>query len=58
MNPGSEINDNAEPGPRVEEVAQFGPMVEDGAVQAWEEVDTGRYMPRRIKGSCIGRALG
>ena len=25
---------------------------------AWEEVDTGRYMPRRIKGSCKGRALG
>jgi hypothetical protein len=27
-------------------------------VQAWEQVDTGRYMPRRIKGSCKGRALG
>ena len=26
--------------------------------QAWEQVDTGRYMPRRIKGSCKGRALG
>jgi hypothetical protein len=25
---------------------------------AWEEVATGRYMPRRIKGSCKGRALG
>ena len=25
---------------------------------AWEEIDTGRYMPRRIKGSCKGRALG
>jgi len=25
---------------------------------AWEEVSTGRYMPRRIKGSCKGRALG
>ena len=23
-----------------------------------EQVDAGRYMPRRIKGSCIGRALG
>ncbi len=25
---------------------------------AWEEVSEGRYMPRRIKGSCKGRALG
>ncbi len=25
---------------------------------AWEEVDAGRYMPRRIRGSCQGRALG
>jgi hypothetical protein len=28
------------------------------ATPAWEEVSTGRYMPRRIKGSCKGRALG
>ncbi|HJT76181.1 MAG TPA: hypothetical protein VJ739_03180 [Gemmataceae bacterium] len=26
--------------------------------RAWEQVDVGRYMPRRIKGSCKGRALG
>jgi hypothetical protein len=25
---------------------------------AWEEVSSGRYMPRRIKGSYKGRALG
>jgi hypothetical protein len=25
---------------------------------AWEQVSTGRYMPRRIKGSYKGRALG
>lgn len=25
---------------------------------AWTEVDKGRYMPRRIRGSCQGRALG
>ena len=29
-----------------------------GEVQAWEEIDTGRYMPRRIRGSYKGRALG
>jgi hypothetical protein len=26
--------------------------------QAWEQIDAGRYMPRRIRGSCKGRALG
>jgi hypothetical protein len=25
---------------------------------AWELVEAGRYMPRRIKGSCLGRELG
>jgi hypothetical protein len=47
------------------------PRERDGAVEpqftgeagpdeaaAWEEVAAGRYMPRRIKGSCKGRALG
>lgn len=24
----------------------------------WEEVDTGRFMPRRVRGSHQGRALG
>ena len=24
----------------------------------WQEIDTGRYMPRRIRGSCRGRELG
>jgi hypothetical protein len=27
-------------------------------VRAWEEVESGRYMPRRTRGSCKGRALG
>ena len=27
-------------------------------VAAWEEVEEGRYMPRRVRGSCQGRALG
>jgi hypothetical protein len=38
--------------------AQFTGDAEPGEVLAWEEIDTGRYMPRRIKGSCKGRALG
>ena len=25
---------------------------------AWEEVAEGRFMPRRVRGSCQGRALG
>ena len=25
---------------------------------AWEEIENGRYMPRRIRGSCRGRELG
>ncbi|HUY89448.1 MAG TPA: hypothetical protein VMV10_12000 [Pirellulales bacterium] len=25
---------------------------------AWEEVAAGRYMPRRVRGSCQGRVLG
>ncbi len=25
---------------------------------AWELVEAGRYRPRRIKGSCVGRELG
>jgi len=29
-----------------------------GQEQAWEEIDVGRYMPRRIRGSFRGRALG
>jgi len=38
--------------------AQFTAEPEPAEVQAWEQVDAGRYMPRRIKGSCKGRALG
>ena len=26
--------------------------------RAWEEIEPGRFMPRRIKGSSKGRALG
>jgi hypothetical protein len=25
---------------------------------AWELIDVGRYRPRRIRGSCLGRELG
>lgn len=29
-----------------------------GDATAWELIDHGRYMPRRIRGSCHGRELG
>jgi hypothetical protein len=29
-----------------------------GAAPAWEQIGAGRFMPRRIRGSCKGRALG
>ena len=38
--------------------AQFTDEAEPDDVPAWEEIDAGRYMPRRISGSCQGRALG
>ena len=38
--------------------AQFTVEAETSEVLAWEEIDIGRYMPRRIKGSYKGRALG
>lgn len=45
------------------ETAQFPETLDQAAVddpQAWELVDLelGRYMPRRIRGSFRGRALG
>jgi hypothetical protein len=27
-------------------------------VRAWEQIEAGRYMPRRIRGSYRGRSLG
>jgi hypothetical protein len=38
--------------------AQFTGEAGTGDAPAWEEVAEGRYMPRRVKGSCKGRALG
>ncbi len=31
---------------------------ETGEFPAWEMIEPGRYMPRRIRGSCRGRDLG
>jgi hypothetical protein len=37
---------------------QFSAEADPGGAPAWEEVAAGRYMPRRIRGSYKGRALG
>lgn len=29
-----------------------------GEAMAWEEIEPGRFMPRRVRGSCRGLALG
>jgi hypothetical protein len=46
------LNDN-EPCPPVpaNEVSADAPV-------AWEQIENGRYMPRRIRGSYLGRELG
>ncbi len=45
-------------GPDLEKGPHFAEEAESEQRQAWEEIDVGRYMPRRIRGSCRGRALG
>jgi hypothetical protein len=32
--------------------------VEGEQPRAWAMIENGRYQPRRIKGSCLGRELG
>jgi hypothetical protein len=41
-----------------ETAAQFSAEIPLGDVAAWTEIDPGRYMPRRVRGSYQGRALG
>jgi hypothetical protein len=40
------------------DAAQFTNELVSEESPAWEEIAAGRFMPRRIKGSCKGRALG
>ena len=46
-----------QPAERIESAAHFSTDVEAEAL-AWEEIEAGRFMPRRIRGSFRGRALG
>jgi hypothetical protein len=34
------------------------PEARPDEVKAWEMIADGRYMPRRVRGSCHGRELG
>jgi hypothetical protein len=36
----------------------FSAEVDPAEVAAWTEIEDGRYMPRRVRGSFRGRALG
>jgi len=45
----SDTNASAAPSPVADENHTATP---------WELVEAGRYRPRRIKGSCVGRELG
>jgi hypothetical protein len=33
-------------------------QIDEAQPAAWEMIENGRYQPRRIKGSCLGRELG
>lgn len=47
-----------EPKKAPENIADGVALPEDEQVAAWEQIETGRYMPRRVRGSCHGRELG
>jgi hypothetical protein len=46
------------PGPDGATIPHLPGESETATPRPWEEIDTGRYMPRRIRGSCRGRELG
>jgi hypothetical protein len=41
-----------------QEQAAEQPIAPDAKPLAWEQLEAGRFMPRRIRGSCRGLALG
>ena len=38
--------------------AHFSVEADAPGMPAWTEIEEGRFMPRRVRGSCQGRALG
>jgi hypothetical protein len=45
-------------GPSKQELTNITPDIGEERPHAWEEIEEGRYQPRRVRGSCIGRELG
>jgi hypothetical protein len=45
------------PGDELDQGAHFAAGI-DSELKAWEEIEVGRFMPRRTRGSYRGRALG
>ena len=43
---------------RLDDQFDIVPDAEAQSIPAWEMIEAGRYMPRRIRGSFRGRALG
>jgi hypothetical protein len=44
--------------PEPREPQEFAPEPEAISPPPWEMIEKGRYQPRRIRGSCVGRELG
>jgi hypothetical protein len=40
------------------EVMHFSINGDSSELAAWTEIEPGRFMPRRVRGSFLGRALG
>jgi len=49
---------NNQKNPLPAETPHFSADVPEGEVAAWTEIEEGRFMPRRVRGSFQGRALG
>ena len=49
------MNTNDKPADAQEQAAN---MPAEPEVAAWEQIEPGRFMPRRVRGSCRGLALG
>ncbi|MBM4004415.1 MAG: hypothetical protein FJ295_14230 [Planctomycetes bacterium] len=45
-------------GPHFLDPAPVGDLPANSEIPAWEEVSAGRFMPRRVRGSFLGRTLG
>lgn len=52
------MNDNLQTPDAQEQAANSAPDADEDIGPAWEEIEPGRFMPRRVRGSFRGRALG